>query len=203
MRQDRRDERRELVLAAVLRVAASQGLAGVSLRHVAAEASASMGQVQHYFGSVADLHLQALEHAVARIDRQVEDAGGATAHDRLRSIALAMLADNAQHALTLSAYSELRGAARTDPRALAVVGEANGRRQAEIADILREAKRHRLLHTLVEPQQEAAVFWMLLLNLAIDVANGVRPRDEAVELMRYHFRRLARTPRISRPRGRS
>ncbi|RII19599.1 transcriptional regulator BetI [Streptomyces sp. YIM 130001] len=42
-------ERRELLADALMRLAATEGLAGVSLRQVAAEAGVSTGMVQHYF----------------------------------------------------------------------------------------------------------------------------------------------------------
>jgi AcrR family transcriptional regulator len=44
-------ERRERIAAALLRVAARQGLEAVSLRHVATEAGVTTGMVQHYFPS--------------------------------------------------------------------------------------------------------------------------------------------------------
>jgi AcrR family transcriptional regulator len=44
-----RQERRTLIADALMRVAADQGLAAVSLRTVAAEAGVSAGMVQPYF----------------------------------------------------------------------------------------------------------------------------------------------------------
>jgi TetR/AcrR family transcriptional repressor of bet genes len=49
--------RRTRIAEAVFRLAASQGLEAVSLRHVAAEAGVSMGQVQHYFSTKDELLL--------------------------------------------------------------------------------------------------------------------------------------------------
>lgn len=43
------DARRRAIAEALVRVAASQGIESVSLRHVAAEAGVSPGMVQHYF----------------------------------------------------------------------------------------------------------------------------------------------------------
>src|SRR3712207_1527593 len=43
------EERRRLIAAALIRVAAQQGLEAVSLRHVATAAGVSVGMVQHYF----------------------------------------------------------------------------------------------------------------------------------------------------------
>ena len=44
-------ERRQQIVFALWLVIAEQGIEGVSLRHVAAEAGVSMGRIQHYFGT--------------------------------------------------------------------------------------------------------------------------------------------------------
>ncbi|GAA4692825.1 transcriptional regulator, TetR family [Promicromonospora umidemergens] len=45
------EERRQQIVFALWLVIAEQGIEGVSLRHVAAEAGVSMGRIQHYFGT--------------------------------------------------------------------------------------------------------------------------------------------------------
>lgn len=44
-------ERRQQIVFALWLLIAQQGIEGVSLRHVAAEAGVSMGRIQHYFGT--------------------------------------------------------------------------------------------------------------------------------------------------------
>ena len=48
-KQVNREERRRDIAAAVLRIVTTRGVEAASLRAVAAEASVSMGAVQHYF----------------------------------------------------------------------------------------------------------------------------------------------------------
>ena len=54
-----RDERRELILEAAMRVALSDGFAGMTVRRIANEAGVATGQVHHHFSSGAELRAQA------------------------------------------------------------------------------------------------------------------------------------------------
>ncbi|RDT53283.1 TetR family transcriptional regulator [Escherichia coli] len=54
-----RDERRELILEAAMRVALSDGFAGMTVRRIANEAGVATGQVHHHFSSGAELKAQA------------------------------------------------------------------------------------------------------------------------------------------------
>ncbi|MEV4538211.1 TetR family transcriptional regulator C-terminal domain-containing protein [Asanoa sp. NPDC049518] len=76
-------ERRTLIADALMRVAAERGLEAVSLRHVAAEAGATTGLVQHYFGTKDEMMLFALEvvsgHIGARMEAAVDALGPAPA----------------------------------------------------------------------------------------------------------------------------
>ena len=68
------EQRRQRIAAAVLHVAASQGLEGVSLRHVAAQAGVTSGMVQHYFPSKDAMIAFAMRSAGARYRARVEAA---------------------------------------------------------------------------------------------------------------------------------
>jgi AcrR family transcriptional regulator len=65
------DERRREIADAVLRLAATEGLESVSLRHVAAEAGISMGRVQHYFRSKDEMLVFAFEHQGRRHEERI------------------------------------------------------------------------------------------------------------------------------------
>jgi TetR/AcrR family transcriptional regulator, transcriptional repressor of bet genes len=65
------EARRQRIADAVCRVAARQGLEGASLRHIAAEAGVSMGQVQHYFTSKDEMLLFAFHTLSARVERRL------------------------------------------------------------------------------------------------------------------------------------
>ena len=61
-----RGDGRVALLEAAIRVGAHQGLRGLTLRSVAAEAGVSHGLVRHHFGSRQQLVDEALEHAARR-----------------------------------------------------------------------------------------------------------------------------------------
>ncbi len=65
-----RDERRRTIASALLRLAAREGLAAVSVRSVAAESGVSAGAVQKYFPSKEDMILLALELTEDRLERR-------------------------------------------------------------------------------------------------------------------------------------
>lgn len=69
-------QRRELIAAALMRVAAARGLEAVSLRHVAAEAGVTAGMVQHYFSSKDSMLDFAMRSAAARYQARIDEALG-------------------------------------------------------------------------------------------------------------------------------
>lgn len=62
-----RDERRELILEAALRVALSDGFAGMTVRRIANEAGVATGQVHHHFSSGAELKAQAFVRVMGEL----------------------------------------------------------------------------------------------------------------------------------------
>jgi AcrR family transcriptional regulator len=112
-------ERRRLIADALMRVASSRGLEAVSLRHVAEEAGATAGMVQHYFRTKDEMMLFALdvvsERAEARIGAAVAALGPTPApRALLRTMLLEILPlDDARRAdgrvaLAFLAYSAVR-----------------------------------------------------------------------------------------------
>ncbi|MGS2872993.1 TetR family transcriptional regulator [Enterobacter huaxiensis] len=70
MRYLSKDERREEILQAAMRVALAEGLAGMTVRRIAAEAGVATGQVHHHFASGGELK----SLAFIRIIRELLDA---------------------------------------------------------------------------------------------------------------------------------
>lgn len=64
-------ERRQRIADAVCRLVARQGLEAVTLRHIAAEAGVSMGQVQHYFATKDEMLLFAFHAFIERSERRL------------------------------------------------------------------------------------------------------------------------------------
>ena len=62
-----RDERRELIMQAAIRVALSDGFAGMTVRRIASEAGVATGQVHHHFSSGAELKAQAFVRVMGEL----------------------------------------------------------------------------------------------------------------------------------------
>lgn len=85
-------ERRELLADGLMRLAATQGLEGVSLRQVAAEAGVSTGMVQHYFRTKDEMMTFALGMVADRIRARSEvSAAPTTARELVRGVLLQIL----------------------------------------------------------------------------------------------------------------
>jgi AcrR family transcriptional regulator len=65
-----KDERREEILQAAMRVALSEGFTGMTVRRIASEAKVATGQVHHHFASAGELKSQAF----IRLIRDLLDA---------------------------------------------------------------------------------------------------------------------------------
>jgi len=68
------DERRIQIAEAVLRVVAREGVRGVTIRDIAAEADWSIGVITHYFDDKQALLVAALAQATARVRARMEEA---------------------------------------------------------------------------------------------------------------------------------
>lgn len=66
-----RDERREVILQAAMRVALADGFAAMTVRRIASEADVAAGQVHHHFSSAGELKALAFVHLI----RTLLDAG--------------------------------------------------------------------------------------------------------------------------------
>ncbi|MFD7233195.1 TetR/AcrR family transcriptional regulator [Streptomyces sp. NPDC059881] len=112
-------ERRELLADALMRLAATQGLEGVSLRQVAAEAGVSTGMVQHYFRTKDEMMTFALGMVGDRIRARSEAAAvSASPRELVRGVLLQILPlDDARRleghvGLAFLAYAAVRPAIR-------------------------------------------------------------------------------------------
>jgi len=81
-----REDRRENVMEAAMRVALSEGLAAMTVRRIASEAGIAAGQVHHHFASAGELKSQAFIRLIrALLDADVV-AENATWRERLHAM---------------------------------------------------------------------------------------------------------------------
>ncbi|QPZ39437.1 TetR/AcrR family transcriptional regulator [Paramicrobacterium chengjingii] len=80
------EERRAAIAIGVITVMAEHGIAGVSLRTVARAAGASMGSVQHYFATKAELVRLACSLFVEKATQQHRATEDAPPEERIRNL---------------------------------------------------------------------------------------------------------------------
>ena len=79
MRYLSKDERREEILQAAMRVALTEGFAAMTVRRIATEAGVATGQVHHHFASAGELKSLAFVRLIRDLlDAEIvgENAGG-------------------------------------------------------------------------------------------------------------------------------
>ncbi|GAA3392956.1 TetR/AcrR family transcriptional regulator [Cryptosporangium minutisporangium] len=195
-RVDHQQRRREIA-DALLRVVGVQGLHGMSLREVAAEAGVSLRLVQYYFPSKEQLLLFTAAYLTRRLSEQVTSrvaaAGPAPPPRTVIEATLAALLptdpDTRRFHLAHAAFAVL---AMTDSTiaAQAVLAGPDAREE-----ILVEALRT-VLRPPADPRAEAAGLLALSAGLATSVLGGARSVDEALGELPHHLDRLlpARAP---------
>ncbi len=86
-----KDERREAILQAAMRVALNDGFTGMTVRNIAAEAKVATGQVHHHFASAGELKAQAfislIRALLVDIIRAGEQAKAFTLKDTAENVA--------------------------------------------------------------------------------------------------------------------
>ncbi|MDN5747541.1 MAG: TetR/AcrR family transcriptional regulator [Pseudonocardia sp.] len=184
-----RHERRTRIAAALMRVAAERGLEAVSLRHVAAEASVSVGMVQHYFRDKDEMMVFALgrvsENVAARL------AAGGDADTPLREMLRALLVQllpldeertvEGQVALAFQAYAAVR------PTVAEGLRENTAQMRAFVGDRIRAAQAAGEAVTTVDPLRAATALLALVEGLGVHVLGGHYSADEALAVFDAHL----------------
>ncbi|GAB2886177.1 TetR/AcrR family transcriptional regulator [Streptomyces mayteni] len=178
-------ERRERIAAALMRVAANQGLEAVSLRHVAAEAGVTSGMVQHYFPSKDAMMEFAMRSAGARYEARMTAAvAGLGDAPAARGLVGAMLKallplDESERAdgrvaLAFMSYAATRRAASGE------LSEGDAGMRAFIAEQLRAARSAGPAAADVDPERAATALFAMTEGLAIHVLSSGLPPGTAV-----------------------
>ncbi len=178
-------ERRKLIADALMRVAAEHGLEAVSLRHVATEAGASAGMVQHYFRTKDEMMTFALsvvrEHGEARVSRAVAALGDQPdPRTLLRTMLVELLPlDEARRAdgrvaLAFLAYTAVR------PGVAAALHQETAGLLAFIAGQIRAAQATRPADRRVDPDRAAVGLLAVLEGLGIYLLGGHYPTETAL-----------------------
>lgn len=116
-------ERRRDIVRAAFRLVVAEGVAGMSLRKVAAESGLNIGSVRHYFRGHDELLIAAAEEAGDRMGRRLaghpvealRGLAGDAARDALQELVEAVLPMDEERRLEAIVVTELIVASRTRP----------------------------------------------------------------------------------------
>ncbi|WP_233159737.1 TetR/AcrR family transcriptional regulator [Pseudonocardia sp. MH-G8] len=191
------DARRREIADALLRLATTEGLESVSLRHVAAEAGISMGAVQHYFRSKDDMLAFAFEYQSQRHGQRIAEKLGAagrppTVREILRTTIMEVLPTDEESRAAWLAGIAFFIRAMSDARMAAVVAGGGPKLIEFFAEHLDRARSAGELPSGVDPRQEATIVWALIDSQATAIVLGGRTAAEAVDTVDYHLDRLFR-----------
>ncbi|CCH90776.1 Transcriptional regulator, TetR family [Modestobacter italicus] len=178
-------ERREQIAAALMRVAATQGLAAVSLRHVAAEAGVTSGMVQHYFPTKDSMMDFAMRSAGARYEARMNDAiAGLGERPSARELVGALLMvllpldetqqADARVALAFQSYAATKLSAAED------LGGGNAELRSFLADQIRSAQSTGAAPGGVDPLHAATGLFAMAEGLGLQVLSAGLSTDAAI-----------------------
>lgn len=173
-------QRRELIAAALLKLAARQGLQAVSLRQVASEAGVTAGMVQHYFSSKEEMMRFAMQEASKRYETRMNVAFAQlgehpTPKQTVQTLLTTLLPleeserDDARVALAFQAY------AATNENASKDLNAGDDGMRSFIEQQLRVADR-----TTIEPGVAAAALLGTVEGLGMHVLSSKLPPEQAL-----------------------
>ena len=190
---DARGGKRRLA-EALTRVVAHEGIAGVSVRAVAAEAGVSGGTVQHYFSTRAEMIRYAMEWTSAQVEQRLAGAPRwGEVREWTREILLELLPLDADRRREHAVWLAFVAHARTDP-ALTELKRLTNVKMRELYSRIIRARRGLPVHTegTAFPDPEVDADTLLLQSLLdglslqlVDLKADDAAREGPVLLDRY------------------
>lgn len=191
------DARRLQMAEAVCRLAARNGLEGVTLRQVAAEAGVSMGMVQHYFKTKDQILLFATGVMNTRTERRVTEAvaalearGGLTARAGLRALLSAFVPADDDSRFDAPLRVAFFARAITEPALAVPLGEGITALDDYVASLLTDARRSGEIPGPIDPRQEAVSLLSLADGLMVRVLLDPAKADAALAALDYQLDRI-------------
>ncbi|MFG3256206.1 TetR/AcrR family transcriptional regulator [Streptomyces sp. NPDC048172] len=190
------EARRKRLVEAVWALAVRDGLEGVTLRRVAAEAEVSMGQVQHYYRSMQELVRDALDRSVlalnAKIEATIAEQGATSAEGMLRACLRAMVAPDEESVRLLRFSVAVMGRVISDPAMAKVLAPGDEALLDFTAGMIAGAREERgaSASPVGVDRFDADICWALATSLGVDLALGHRTREAAEALLDYQIERV-------------
>ncbi|MFJ6637122.1 TetR/AcrR family transcriptional regulator [Streptomyces sp. NPDC091376] len=197
------DERRREISEALWRIASTRGLDGVSLRDVAAEADISLGRLQHYFRSKAEMLVFALRQINQLAERRIREGVEKTAAGLgqeppprfvLRACVTGMLPLDEHSRIGQLVAAAYFAPAVHDERLRAEAQDGIPALRVFLAGLLRRAGERGELPADRDPDDEAMILISLVDGLTAYTLLHVHTPEEALRLLDRHLDRLFGAP---------
>ncbi|MHA7269510.1 TetR/AcrR family transcriptional regulator [Arthrobacter sp. HLT1-20] len=146
------NDRRTQLLDATCRVIARDGIRGLRIENVAAEASASTALIYYYFGDRAGLLTHAMEHINNRAETYAHADEGGTGRERLALQLLGEFQNDPAVQENSAVWGEVRGAAVFDDGLRPVVTVATDNWIIDLAALVVEGQRDGSIAKTVEAE---------------------------------------------------
>ena len=185
--------RRDTIAESVWRVSAHGGIEAVTMRHVAAEAGMSLGQVQHYFTSKDELLGFAYELLTDRIATRV-DKHNAPPEDEepqprqvVRDALTELLPLDAERRVEAGFLLMFLAQAAVSPEFAARIGKGHVDLHAFVADQIRRGQRRGMVAVHLDAAREARTLLAMLDGLTAHVLVGHHTAQDAEQALDDHL----------------
>jgi AcrR family transcriptional regulator len=196
------EQRRAEIARALWRVIDRQGLEGVSVRHVAAEAGVSAGMVQYHFRTRDEMMTFVMEGLRAQGGARMAAKGHALATASpgtvVRELLVELLPLDEERRLEGHVAVALAAYAAVHPEAVAAEREGVGALQAFVADRLRAAQKAGTASLDLDPDHEAIAMTALVEGLNMITQVGRLDADTTRAVFDTHLRMLFGEPDLGR-----
>lgn len=183
------EERRAAIAIGVIEVMADGGIGKVSLRSVAHATGVSMGSVQHYFATKADLVRHACQMFIDRATAQHADTEGSAGTERIWALLTMNIPDTAEQRTGTAIWQEFVIAAVTDPSISELITRAWQQRRRTLIELLDRDE-------ITSGKASGEVADLLAAasdGLALQAVLGALTHEEACDRMRVQFTTLGLT----------
>ncbi|MGH3862271.1 TetR/AcrR family transcriptional regulator [Actinokineospora sp.] len=134
------NDRKQQLLGATCRVIARDGIRGMRVENVAAEAGVSTALIYYHFGDRAGLLAQAMQHVNTRAESYADAEEGKTGREQLMLQVLGEFQDDDLVRENSAVWGEVRGAAVFDEALRPVVSAATEQWVTDLADFIEQGR---------------------------------------------------------------
>lgn len=187
--------RRQQLAEAIWRITSSDGLEGVSLRHVAGEAGVSMGMVQHYFRTKDEMLLFALDAVSERAERRIGRVVAGLSdpedpHQLVRAALLQLLPLDAGRTIEAQMSAAFLARAAVQPEIAVRLAEGSTQLQDFVADQIRRAQALDRADAELQPDHEAAALLAFVDGLMMHTLIRRHGPDDALAIFESRLTHL-------------